>query len=648
MFGPLTYITRLLKFKLRKYLLASAILVCVFICTYIYINLNKTVEEFAYSLLYDKMEQTRSKLDNFFDPVKSNMSITYRRASNNTFERYSLEQLDQHFLPLLEDCVPVSSMMLARSDGKEFMMLDLDSIVVNRVCSNQNDTLKSTMYEWDKVDHKLHLKRKYIEDQGYDCRKRPWFKAAINDEKERAQWTDPYTFFITKDPGITVSRRWTDSNNVHHVVAFDLMLWDISRYTTNLQIKEHGSVFVLTEDGRVLGLPNWDKYKNDTQAMRFDVLKHASEFKNNVISEAFKIWKKETNNSDYFSFDYEDEKWRGVMVPYLLGNQKLFIGVVAPEKDFLVQVKYTKWIILIGIAVLAFFMIILFLAYRKMGSMNGKLKEKNKIIEEKSGEIKDSISYAKRIQNALLPSGQLFRTYFPNSFVYYKPKDIVAGDFYWVHQIKNEDGTATNSLLIAVADCTGHGVPGAMVSVVCNNALNRAVREFDLTHPNEILDITRVIVLQEFEQSKNEVNDGMDISMVHLEVPVKMNGKENFKIQFSGAHNPLWVIREGSEHVEVYRGDKQPVGNYMDPKPFQLQELSLSSGDTIYLFSDGYTDQFGGPKGKKYKATKFKSFLLSIQDLPMSEQREQLAIEMKEWQRDMEQIDDICVVGIRL
>jgi serine phosphatase RsbU (regulator of sigma subunit) len=214
--------------------------------------------------------------------------------------------------------------------------------------------------------------------------------------------------------------------------------------------------------------------------------------------------------------------------------------------------------------------------------------------------------------------------------VLYKPKDIVAGDFYW---LEPKDG----SILFAAADCTGHGVPGAMVSVICNNGLNRSVREHGLSVPGEILNKTREIVIQEFEKSEDEVKDGMDIALCAL------NG---MKLSYAGAHNPLWIIREGE--LLTFKADKQPIGKHLDYVPYHTHEVDLQKGDVIYVFSDGYADQFGGEKGKKFRTSNMKKLLLSIYEKPMQEQKELLNQTFETWQGDLEQLDDVCVIGVRV
>ena len=292
------------------------------------------------------------------------------------------------------------------------------------------------------------------------------------------------------------------------------------------------------------------------------------------------------------------------------------------------------------------------------------IEEAHDQLEEKNQEIMDSINYAKRIQSAILPSSKLVKEYLQESFILYKPKDIVAGDFYWMEH-KN------GKVLFAAADCTGHGVPGAMVSVICNNGLNRSVREHGLTDPGKILDKTREIVIAEFQKSEDEVKDGMDIALCSLSFPApssslnkdkateEKQGTENQEqrtaavLQYAGAHNPLWIIRtspDGRQNGKVLetKANKQPIGKFDKQSNYTTHTFNLEKGDAIYIFSDGYVDQFGGDKGKKFKSKAFKELLISIQDKSMEEQKKIIDDAFEAWRGDLEQIDDVCVIGVRI
>jgi serine phosphatase RsbU (regulator of sigma subunit)/ligand-binding sensor domain-containing protein len=269
----------------------------------------------------------------------------------------------------------------------------------------------------------------------------------------------------------------------------------------------------------------------------------------------------------------------------------------------------------------------------EIAKQNEVLAEQKDEIEVKNKDILDSIKYAKRIQDSILPPKEVMDEMFTDYFVLFKPKDIVSGDFYWAENVDNKS-------LFAAVDCTGHGVPGAMVSVVGNNGLNRSVKEFNLRKPGAILDKLREIVIEAFNAKNNmDVKDGMDIALCSIDY-------KNMKLEFSGANNPCIIIRDG-EILET-KADKQPIGQFIRKTPFINHEVDLIKGDTIYVYSDGYVDQFGGEKGKKLKSRPFKNLLVDIQNLTMEEQGDKLDQMFEEWRGKYEQIDDVCVFGVKI
>ncbi len=299
-------------------------------------------------------------------------------------------------------------------------------------------------------------------------------------------------------------------------------------------------------------------------------------------------------------------------------------------------------------------------------TQKAEVEKKNEVIEEKNRDIISSITYAKRLQDAILPPVSLIKQYFPESFVLYKPKDIVAGDFYWLAPLPPKGGgkaslsynseitpSGGGGALIAACDCTGHGVPGAMVSVVCSNALNRAVKEFHLTEPGKILDKTRELVLEAFSASGN-INDGMDISLLAIS---RQSTANSFELQWAGAYNSLWVVPppiwgQKAELQEI-PADKQPIGYFPEMKPFTNHVITFSPlrsniPGCLYLITDGFADQFGGPKGKKFKYAQLKEKLTAICNKPMEEQKDILEKEFEQWKGELEQTDDVCMIGIRI
>ena len=257
-------------------------------------------------------------------------------------------------------------------------------------------------------------------------------------------------------------------------------------------------------------------------------------------------------------------------------------------------------------------------------------------IEAKHKEITDSIQYAKRLQTAILPQNKLINKFLIDWFVLFKPKDLVSGDFYWFEETKDR-------LIFAAADATGHGVPGAMVSVICNSGLSRSLKEFGLEDPGDILNKTREIIVESFEKSDDEVKDGMDIALVSMSKNCHPDGSRD--ILYSGAYNPLWILRNENGVVEEIKADRQPVGKYQLEKDFTTHKIILKKGDKIYIFSDGYESQFGGEKGKKLKSSNLKNFLTSIKDSPMKDQTSLLEKHFEDWRGKIEQVDDVVIFG---
>jgi serine phosphatase RsbU (regulator of sigma subunit) len=277
-----------------------------------------------------------------------------------------------------------------------------------------------------------------------------------------------------------------------------------------------------------------------------------------------------------------------------------------------------------------------------------EIQHQKEMVEHKNKEIVDSINYAKRLQRAILPPIPSIEAHLPSSFVFYRPKDIVAGDFYWFHVNEYDDhhlevALEQQTMILAAADSTGHGVPGAMVSVVGSNSLDRCVKEFKLQKPSEILDKLTDLVIKTFDTPGEEVKDGMDISLCAYDPKTKL-------LQWAGANNPLWIIRrdvEGIELIEV-KADKQPIGKFDYRKPFTNHTIQLQEGDCVYMFTDGYADQFGGPLGKKFKYKTLKDLLISLYEKNMQIQHRAIEEAFLDWKKGYDQVDDVCVIGFRI
>ncbi|MES2140033.1 MAG: SpoIIE family protein phosphatase [Bacteroidota bacterium] len=310
----------------------------------------------------------------------------------------------------------------------------------------------------------------------------------------------------------------------------------------------------------------------------------------------------------------------------------------AKDKELKDQQVFTRYIS-VGMGIIIIFSLLLYRNFLGKKKANQILKMQaieinfqKKVMEEKNKGITDSINYAKLIQEAILPPKELKYRLFPDAFVLFQPKDIVSGDFYWFTE-KNK------KKLIATVDCTGHGVPGAFMSMIGNALLNEIINEKGITSPSEILMQLRVNIIDSLKQKDGQNKDGMDISILCFDE--QMN-----TVEFAGANNPLWLIRNGE--IQEIKADKQPIGlHYGESKPFSNHVINLLKNDSLYIFTDGYADQFGGHGGKKFKYKQLQNILLSIQDKPMIEQEKVLIEKMSDWKGDLEQVDDILIIGVR-
>ncbi|MFN5183862.1 MAG: PP2C family protein-serine/threonine phosphatase [Bacteroidota bacterium] len=274
-------------------------------------------------------------------------------------------------------------------------------------------------------------------------------------------------------------------------------------------------------------------------------------------------------------------------------------------------------------------------------------KEKERInelkleIENKHQEIIDSVNYAKRIQRALLASEKLLRNHLKEYFIFFKPRDIVSGDFYWASE------TQDNKFLLAIADSTGHGVPGAIMSILNISALNEAVNAEKLNAPDTILNYSRKRIMEHMANDGSEEGgkDGMDCVLCKIDFEKKL-------LSFAAANNPLWIFRKNKEaNIELIeiKPDKMPVGKAMgEIKPFSLHEISVQPGDLIIMITDGFADQFGGPNGKKFMYKPLKELLFRLNQLPMQEMKQELYSRFNEWKGRHEQVDDVLIAGIRV
>jgi tetratricopeptide (TPR) repeat protein len=334
----------------------------------------------------------------------------------------------------------------------------------------------------------------------------------------------------------------------------------------------------------------------------------------------------------------------------LLHKDKLLKDAEARQKEEkLEQQRMMTYAFAGGGGILLLLSLLVLREYNQKKKANAIVTVQKALLEHKNREVVDSIHYAKRIQLALLKEEEHVSGDLPGHFVLFRPKDIVSGDFYW--SLKKKD-----TWYVAVADCTGHGVPGAMMSMLGMAFLNEISSGDELLEPAAILDLLREKIIHELgdtgEKSDSHaytsVKDGMDISMCAINlVPQKNeNNVPVYKMKWAGANNPIWINRKTG--LEEIRPDKQPIGYHPEKKPFTSHSIELSEGDSFYIFTDGYADQFGGPNGKKFKTSALKNLLVSLKHETMEDQKQLLEEMFDKWKGTLDQVDDVCMIGVKI
>lgn len=678
-------------------------------------NLSQTVDHLSNSLIERTIAKTETELHDFFDPVVSNLLMARDRGKGEIYGNLDAEKLNPFLIPVLINSKQVSSLLMANSLGGEYMLLQEDNTWQNRITPIQRDSqIYRLRWKYDEYLNGEVIER-WIKDADSvnSPLKKLWFLEAIeNSYNNQPAWTDPYTFKTTQDPGITTSIKWTCKldSSVTKVIAFDIMLTDISMFTTKLEISKNGMAFVFNQEDKIIGLPGVPIFQTLDSLKKY-VLKDYRKINVPQISVAINQWKdKEKRTQEPFYFSYNgDSWWCGVKEFNLSDKKSFYIAVIVPEADFLAEVNRTRTVIISGFLLVSVLTLLVIRGYNQKRKANILLAKQKKEIEKQRDEIMlkneeilmqkeeietqrdeiegqkniaenqrdeitfqkkeimDSIHYASRIQSALLPQQASAEQILPDHFILFKPRDIVSGDFYWMFR-------KGNKVAITAADCTGHGVPGAFMSMLGIAFLNEIATSMQDLNAAEILNLLRNQVINSLHQTgaEGESKDGMDMALCVIDT-------EKNIIQFCGANNPLYIISnnelvfltenskefvkkmEDNESINPekifteIKADKMPIGYFLSENhPYKSHDFELQKGMSVYMFSDGFADQFGGPKGKKLKYKPFKIKLLETQNKTALQQKEILDSEIEKWKaytdesgQPYEQVDDIVVIGLR-
>ncbi|MCX7861387.1 MAG: SpoIIE family protein phosphatase [Bacteroidales bacterium] len=637
------------------------VIIAAIVLLYMLYRLSGDIEQLSKKSLNVAIETTIKELNSYISPFVKNLKLSQEWGSLGQFNLSDVKSLNERFIPILRTYNQITSMLIGRSDGSEYMLLNEDTSWLNR------KTIVIPQKEVRKIRWRLEQKNLvkvldeiWYERMNYDPRVRPWYKAAINlSNTSNPAWTKPYIFATTKDPGITASIPFrVEGDTSQWVLAYDLKIFDVALFTSRLRVSENGKLIILTEDSLLIGLPNVKRFITSS-SIKSTILKPIDSLKIGEISYGFRMWNSLNKTDKPFSFTYNNETWWSRFVMYPLNeNNKFIIAVVVPESDFVADVKRTRNIILFGFLLVLTLIIVIVISYKQKQKTNLILKAQKQQIEQQRDyillqkkEIEDSIHYAQKIQTAILPNTEFVNKVIPNNFVLYMPKDVVSGDFYWVNEINNWK-------IAVVADCTGHGVPGGFMSMLGISFLNEIVVKKEITQPAYILDNMRKNVIEALKQTNisSSQKDGMDVSLMAL------NFLENIYL-WAGANNPLWIVRkekiekidsfdDKADIIEEIKPNSMPVAIYENMVPFTQHTIQLNEGDRLFMFSDGFADQFGGPKGKKYLSKNFKRLIAETSIMSLEQQK--IAIQqniihwMNAYENHYEQTDDITVMAIEI
>lgn len=548
--------------------------------------------------------------------------IKMNRSSDSPFE--SVSQLTKYQITSLEPVISQNgrSVMMVGTDGKGVYVVDNDSVFALDAVYPE---LPKYVYDIQSAENQLWV-------LGMN-------KAVVISGTFESQHT--YSFEVPNSVNGTLKILGRNEILIQTNSGLEKIVWSDTVITPSFSI----TLSQVKSDGKLLRGNLESEIPNGSHSFEFEMDVICPNYRNSVILE--------------YRIQGYDNQWQviddlsAIRIPnvhpgdYTLEVRASFSNQhnVAKKTVLSVQISFQEvlykrpWFIIASIVIL---MVIVYWisSYRHrqtkrraielervVHKRTAEVRAQKAVIEEKNTDIMDSINYAQRIQYAILPHKEENWQIFKDSFILYMPKDVVAGDFYWLDTIDEYE-------FFAVADCTGHGVPGAFVSIICHGALNRSIYEFGLRNPADILDKTTDLVIDHFAKSGSTIKDGMDIALCV---------KKGDTIQYAGANRPLWLVRNGE--LIIKKPIKQPIGDYDLRVPFTNQGLKLMPGDRIFMFSDGYPDQFGGDNFKKFMLGRLKTILLESGHLPISEQGEHLKRVILDWKGDNMQIDDICMLG---
>ncbi|MCW3786622.1 SpoIIE family protein phosphatase [Plebeiibacterium sediminum] len=647
-----------------KILFAYFIPIVIGLSAWLVYDLNQSVDDLSVSFINETSLEVRDIVQNYINDVNrlvlSTTDLNYKTAD----DILNVKDNNRVYGPILNYLESVTNIVLANTQGSTYWIHKRDGELVNRITKIHENQYERTFYTW-KEHCQIERTRIYSKSDTiiYDPRIRPWYKGAVTQNPKDVFWTKPYQFYSIRQHGITAATYFMAENGDTIVSAYDILLKDFNNISRSIQLTPHSYAFIVTADSlSVIGFPDKEQFDEEDSIAKY-TMGNVSKLGIASLNMGINAWRELDYSHKPFEIEVDGRDWWVGFQPIVSEDEeKLFyVVMLVPEADFRSTINRSINILIGSIMIVVALIVFIIRAYRRIHTQNEKLRDKRlkisrqkKFIEAKNKQIMDSIYYTKTIQSTMLPSPEQVKGFFENSFVLYLPKDIVSGDFYWIEELEGH-------YIITAADCTGHGVPGAVLSMIGYGGIKSAIKERSYLKPNLILEHLQLVINSYFLKAHNRgVNDGMDIS-------VCVFNKENLSITYAGAKNPFYIVRHSDNPLLVNDALQQPdiqmQGRALfvikadrkgvEPSEvlyeFKNNHVILEEGDMVYQFTDGFADQFGGEKGKKLNTKRFKELILAVsQDPLMKNQEKELQEYFMQWKGSEEQVDDVLVMGFRV
>lgn len=615
---------------------------------YVLYDLDATKKTLLNTFMQRPLESIGHQLEGFFRPVTQLSDMAVEQAASGLFNIRDTASVNRYFMPLLRSYDQITSIGVADTTGYEYDILLTDSEWRSRTVRPDAVDGSNHWGCWNMtMDSCLGI---WTEPMRQDPRTRPWYTGAMGTPGQH-YWTGPYLFNTDSLFGVTLSTSFQSKEGVG-IVALDVTLQRLSAFMAQIRLGQRGGAFLLTRDLEPISLQS-----NDTDPF----VRAAKE----IIATFGQRAEGSELNTD-LNVTVDDERWYGRMRRYDLDSSNhLYAVVVMPEAEMMTEVNRTTNVILFSIALSTLFTLLLFLLLHQLRSANAKMvasaqqiAKQNRIIKDRNREVQESFNYAQRIQQIMLPEmNALAKMTMSNIMTVYLPKDTVSGDFYWG---KFRGGIS----YFAAADCTGHGVPGAMMSILGIDLLNASVGKDNSSLPENLLYQLRHVLIRRMTSGSTIARDGMDIGLCRLDHQTKI-------LQFAGAFIPLILVRtralgnclevitdgrhheleptasSATHHLYVIKGNRMPIGfvDHREHVMFTGHQIQLQPSDSVYMMSDGYADQFGGPDDRKFGQRNLRQTLLDLEPLSIIARKDKLEAVLRDHMGERQQVDDICILG---